>query len=75
MIVVPGRDERADDLVQLLASRRALSAAVGSSITISCASRDERAQDLDLLLLGGAQPAGRRRAPGARTPPRAASSS
>ena len=39
-IVVPPRDERADDLVQLLASRRALSAAVGSSMTISCASRE-----------------------------------
>ena len=36
----PAGDERADDLVQLLASRRRSSAAVGSSMTISCASRE-----------------------------------
>ena len=34
----------------------ALSAAVGSSMTISCGVARERAQDLDLLLLGRPQP-------------------
>ena len=50
--------EAADDLEQGAPSS-AVSAAVGSSMTISSASARQRAQDLDLLLVGDAERADR----------------
>ena len=73
MIVVPAARERRGRSRAAAASRARSSAAVGSSITISCASRESARRISTFCCSARAQPSGRHRRPAGRSRPSAAS--